>query len=141
MLQPKEIKVKSQDGKELTFIISKFPATAGREIVTQYPISAMPKIGDYKVNEEIMLKLMKYVSIKIGDTEQALSNRDLIDNHVPDWEVLSKIEIEMMSYNCSFFEKGKISNFLDNLKANMKQLISSTLTDSLARLYQASKQR
>ena len=56
MLEPKEIEI---EGKK--YIITKIPAVQGREILTQYPITAMPKIGQYKATEELMFKMMKYV--------------------------------------------------------------------------------
>ena len=52
----------------------------------------MPKIGEYKVSEETMLKLMNYVERVYNDRVQPLSNKTLIDNHIPSWEVLIKIE-------------------------------------------------
>ena len=140
MLEPKEITIQTQSGDERVYIISKFPAIAGREIVCKYPASGMPKVGDYAVNEETMLKLMKYVAVQTDNGEIVLKTRELIDNHVPDWETLSKIEIEMMGYNCSFFQNGKISGFLEELKSNIPQLISSILTDSLGQLLQTEKQ-
>ena len=141
MIQPKEITVKTGEGEKREYIISKFPAIAGREIIAKYPVSAMPKLGDYDVNEATMLKLMGYVAVKIdGGDPVMLSTKSLVDNHVPDWEALARIEIEIMGYNCSFFRDGKISNFFDIIKANAKQLISSTLTDSLAPLFQRNKQ-
>ena len=106
MIDPKEIIV---DGK--TFIISKFPAVAGREIIAKYPLSGMPKLGDYKINEETMLKLMGYVAVNLGNGKIALSTPALIDNHTGSWETLCKIEMAMMEYNCSFFQDGRISNF------------------------------
>lgn len=140
MLEEKEITVTTQAGVEKTFIISKFPAIAGREIICKYPMSSLPKIGDYAVNEETMLKLMGYVAVKTDAGNLQLKTKDLIDNHVPDWETLSKIEIEMMSYNCSFFQNGKISGFFEIIKANAQQLISSTLTGSLEQLFRTVKQ-
>lgn len=140
MLEPKELAIELPNGSKKTFIISKFPAIAGREIVCKYPMSAMPKIGDYAVNEETMLKLMKYVSVRTDGGDIQLQTRDLVDNHVPDWETLGKIEVEMMSYNCSFFQNGKISGFLDNIKVTAQQLLSKTLTDSLGQLLEAAKQ-
>ncbi len=141
MLEPKEVTLKTQNEGEKTYVLSKFPAIAGREIIAKYPLSGLPKLGDYKVNEETMFKLMKYVSAKTSNGNlQALKTRELIDNHVPDWETLARIEVEMMGYNCSFFQQGKISNFLDIIKANATQLISSTLTDSLAQLLRTEKQ-
>lgn len=141
MLEPKEITIEAQDGSKKTYIISKFPAIAGREIVCKYPMSGMPKLGDYEVNEETMLKLMAFVAAKPASGDPIpLQTRELVDNHVPDWETLGKIEIEMMGYNCSFFQNGKISSFFDNIKATARQLISSTLTDSLEQLLQTAKQ-
>jgi hypothetical protein len=35
MLHPKEIEIECQDGTKKTFVLSKFPAVAGREIITQ----------------------------------------------------------------------------------------------------------
>lgn len=142
MIEQKAITVTTQAGEEKTYMISKFPAIAGREIVCKYPVSGMPKLGDYAVNEETMLKLMAYVCAVTQDGgHQPLSTKALVDNHVPDWETLSKIEIEMMGYNCSFFQNGKISGFLDAIKTTAQQLISSTLTDSLEQLLQTAKQR
>lgn len=141
MIEPKEITVKTQAGVDKVFTISKFPAIAGREIIAKYPLSGMPKLGDYQVNEETMLKLMCYVSTKTPDGGQiALTTKELINNHIPEWETLARIEIEMMGYNCSFFQQGKISSFLDTIKANAEQSILSTLTDLLGRLSQQTKQ-
>ena len=140
LLIPKEIKVKTQTKGEKTYIISKFPAIAGREIIAKYPLSGLPKIGDYEVNEETMFKLMEYVAVKTDQGEPIrLQTRALIDNHIPDWETLARIEIEMMGYNCSFFQQGKISSFLDTIKANAEQSITSILTDLLGRLSPAAK--
>jgi hypothetical protein len=124
MLEPKEIEI---DGK--TFIISKFPAVAGREIVTQYPISGLPKLGEYKQNEAIMLKLMAFVSVKTpSGTTYPLSTQTLIDNHVGSWEVLAQLEIAMMEYNCSFFGDGRASTFLKDVVQNIPSLVSKILT-------------
>lgn len=116
MIQPKELEI---GGK--TFIISKFPAIAGREIVAKYPTSGMPKIGDYATNEETMLKLMCYVGVKQPNNAPPLmlTTRALIDNHLGDWETLAKVEMAMMEYNCSFFRDGRISTFLNDIMQNL----------------------
>ena len=119
------------DGGSKTFILSKFDAVSGREIVSQYPISGMPKLGDYKVNEAIMLKLMSFVAVKNGDQVQRLETRELVNNHAGDWETLAKLEMAMMEYNCSFFGNGKASSFFDSLAKKVPALISSMLTDLL----------
>lgn len=139
LLQPKEITIEFE-GEELKFNIGKFPATVGREIISKYPIANMPKIGEYQVSEEIMLKLMNYVERVYDDHTQVLSNKALIDNHIPSWEVLIKIEAYVIDYNCSFFDLGKVLNSLKEWKALAQPKNIKTLMDSLVSLSQAGKQ-
>lgn len=129
LLQPKEFKVKTPDGIEKTYVLSKFPAIQGREIIAKYPLSAMPKLGDYAVNEETMLKLMAFVGVTIGDNTLPLTTRTLVDNHVPDWETLARIEMAMMEYNCSFFANGRSLDFLTAIAQKAQALLSKTLMD------------
>lgn len=130
LLVPEEKTFDIPDGSKKTYVLSKFPATVGREIVTQYPISATPKLGDYKVNEELMIKLMGYVAVVTDSGSMIrLSTRALVDNHVPDFETLMKIEMAMMEKNCSFFARGKVSNFFEGLAAKFQTLSMKTLTD------------
>lgn len=138
MLEQKEITINDR-----VYILSKFPAVAGREIVTQYPISAVPKLGDYQTNKEIMLKIMCYVGVKVNNSNTTLwlKTEDLVNNHIPDWELLMKIEWTMMEYNCSFFQNGKISNFLDSMTENLPGWISKTLMPLLEPLSAKTKPR
>lgn len=129
-LEPKEVIV---DGK--TFTISKFPAIAGREIVAKYLPSGLPKVGDYSVNEEMMFKMMNYVSIN----GIVLSTPALIDNHIGSWETCLRVEAEIMAYNCSFFREGGVSNFFDDLKQTLPPLILKMWTGLLELLSQAEK--
>jgi hypothetical protein len=144
LLEPQDIKIE-HNGKEKTYIISKFPAIQGREIIAKYPVSNMPKIGDYAISEEVMLKLMCFVAVRLGETIdkpgiiQRLDNKLLVDNHVPSWEVLARIEIAMMEYNCSFFQKGRISNFLNDFVLKYLPKTLETLMASLAQLSQTEK--
>lgn len=123
LIEPKEEVI---DGK--IFILSKFPAIAGREIITQYPLSLIPKVGEYKVNEELMLKIMNYVAIPMKDREPLLlTTKALIDNHISSWETLIQIEANMIDYNCSFFRDGRISTFFQDIAQNIPQWISKIL--------------
>jgi len=132
LLKPKEVTIADQDGIERTFVISRLPATDGRELVTQYPISAMPKVGDYKVNEGLMLKLLSFVAIKMADgTELQLTTRALVDNHTNDWETLGKLEVAMMEYNVSFFGNGRGLTFLEGITRKAEAWITGTLIPSL----------
>lgn len=137
LIEPKEMLI---DGK--TFIFSKFPAIAGREIIANYPLSGMPKLGDYKVNEETMVKLMNYVAVYLdgGSSQLRLSNRALIDNHVSSWETLAKIEVGMLEYNCSFLQNGRVSTLLNDIAQKIPTWISKISTAFLAQLSQMGKQ-
>lgn len=136
MIEQKEVEIETADGHKV-YLISKFPAVAGREIIAQYPVSGMPKLGEYKVNEEIMLKLMAYVCVPMPETSPlALNSRTLVDNHVPDWETLARLEWAMMEYNISFFRDGKASSFLDDLLEKLPASIMSILTPLLEQLSQ-----
>lgn len=136
LIEPKEITI-NYEGEDLKFNIGKFPATVGREIITKYPVSNIPKIGDYAISQEVMFKLMQYVERVYPDRTQPLSNEALINNHIPSWEVLVKLEAETISYNCSFFKNGKVSDFLTKFKSLAEPKNIETLMVSLVKLYQA----
>lgn len=139
MIKPKEFSCADGDGKMRSYFLSKFPAVDGREIVAKYPLSALPKLGDYAVSEETMLKLMSFVAVDNNGTNLRLSTRALVNNHVPDFETLAKIEMAMMEYNCSFFRDGRISNSLQGFVQKLLVSISKTLTDSSAQSSQEIK--
>lgn len=130
MIEPKEVPIPRPNGETKIFILSKFPAVQGREIIAKYPLSAMPKLGDYAVNEETMLKLMAFVGVPREDgAPLMLTTRSLVDNHCGDWETLARVEIAMMEYNVSFFANGKGSTFLEAITQKAQQFLSKTLTD------------
>lgn len=136
MIEPKEISV---NGKK--FIISKLPATVGREVLFLYPTSNIPKVGDYKASQDIMLKLMSYVAVETADGKQVeLKTQALVDNHIPNAETLILLEKEMFAYNFDFFTNGNASNFLKALEKRATQKGIEMLTTLLERLLQAGKQ-
>lgn len=138
LLEPKEVVI---DG--CTFRIGKFPAVAGREIITKYPISNIPRLGDYGVSEEVMLKLMSFVE-RITEPEGKairLVTKDLVNNHVPSWETLVKLEAAALEHNCSFFHNGKSSAFLKNLGTLAQEKVTEILTHLLERSSQQAKPR
>lgn len=140
MISPKEIEVTSIDGEVKKYRISKIPAIPARAIVAKYVLGGIPKVGDYDTNHEQMLKLMCYVEAPSGDGWIKLETESLVNNHVPDFETLMRIEFHMLTYNTSFFQKGKISGFSKILMDKVESLGSSMLTDSLEKLLQANKQ-
>ena len=105
-------------------------------------MSNLPKIGDYDISNEMMLKLMTYVAVPT-DTElgyQTLSTRALVINHVPDWEILGRIEKEMVAYNASFFQGEKISSFFEDLAEKFLQKIFEMYIPSSAQSSQPDSQ-
>lgn len=96
-----------------TFTINKFRPTEGRRIIAGYPITAMPKFGDYDKNEEIMLRLMAHVEVHIGNNTLPLTTAALIDNHVGSWELLVELEFEALKFNCPFLEAKNMKPFTD----------------------------
>lgn len=132
----------TQAGDTRTYFLSKFPAVAGREIIAGYPLTGLPKIGDYKVNEEMMLKLMAHVGVPVEGRPDPLplSTRALVDNHVPDWETLARIEMAMMEMNCSFFRDGRALSFFQGIAQQAKGWISETLTHLSAQSSSQAKQ-
>ncbi|ENN8374933.1 hypothetical protein [Providencia rettgeri] len=134
LIKPKEVAIKDVDGVEKLFIISRLPATVGREILAKYPLSNAPKIGDYEVSKEAMLKMMAYVCVVVEGDEIPLKTQTLIDNHVPDGESLIRLELEMLKYNTSFFGGDGNSGFLHYLLSKVSGSLPSiikTLMDSL----------
>lgn len=127
LLNPEDFTV-TIDGKEYKYILSDFPAVEGREIIVKYPMSGLPKIGDYAVNEETMLKLMNYVAVNIGGQIIRLSTRDMINNHCPNPEALITVEAAMMVKNCSFFRDGRSHDLFDNLIQICLTKVSEILT-------------
>lgn len=133
-LSPKDVEIELPDGSVEIYVIHKFPATVGREICTQYPLSAVPKIGEYARNHELAEQIFQYVAKpgKGANGEKLmLRTTALINSHVPDFETMIKIEFAMMEYNCSFFARGKASSYLEILLAKAQVLVTKTLTDFL----------
>jgi hypothetical protein len=131
--EPKVVQIAGQDGKEKPYLIAKFPALLGRELVAKYPVANLPKIGDYGVSEDVMLKLMTRVAALRPDGKAwlPLLTKELYDNHVIDWEAGGKIEGAAWEHNCSFFGNAKLSIFCGDIVQNLQRWITSTLTASL----------
>lgn len=131
LIKPKEVSIKDVDGHLHTFIISRLPAIDSREILAKYPVSNIPKLGEYNASVEAMRLLMSYVAVPQDTGPLRLTTKALIDNHVPDGEALLRLEFAMLEYNTSFFGKGGPSGFLEGLVKKHLPLIIQTLMDSL----------
>jgi hypothetical protein len=131
LLKPKEIHITDNDSVQRTYTISRMPFMVAREVGIQYGGSILPKVGDYKLNEAMMLKMMNYVAVQVNGQELRLATPQLIDNHVPDLDTGLQLEWAMMEYNAGFFHKGTISDFFGDIVRKTLAKISETLTPSL----------
>lgn len=141
LIKPKTITLKNRDDEEKEFIISRLPATVCREIMAKYPLSNLPKVGEYAASEEAMLLLMKYVAVMKDDQEIRLTTKALVDNHVDDGILLGRLEIQMLEYNTGFFGLGGNQGFLDCLLQRFKPLIMQMLTQLSAQSSAQNSQR
>lgn len=133
MIKTKEVAVKNQDGVEKTFILARLPCVPMREVMAKYPVSNIPKLGEYQASKEVMLLLMSFVAVRVEGRDEPLrlSNADLVNNHVDDGEQLLRLEFAMLDYNTSFFGQGGGSSFFEGLIQKHLPSIIQTLMASL----------
>lgn len=100
-----------------TYTINKFRATVGRKIVSQYPLTALPKMASYEQNEEVMLMLMAHVEVHLANgSKLPLSTRELVDNHVDSWDSLVSLEYQTLKFNCPFMQEEGMNSLANMLK-------------------------
>ncbi len=129
LLEPKELEITTQSGAVKTFVLSKIPYMAGgREICTQFIPTALPKAGDYKLNEELSLKMFSFIAVRVDGRDIRLQTRELINNHVPDFQTGLRLEKEMLEYNFGFFDAEKIQKFQQAAGAKLIQFLTPILT-------------
>ena len=128
-LKSTDVSINDIDGNPKNFRIHRVPATMGREIFTQYAPTAMPKVGDYKSNQDLMYKLITFVKVEAPDGSMLRLSPQLLDAHVTDFEMLIKLEWEMVKFNTSFLNRENRSNLLKKFKG-MAEKYLNTLTSS-----------
>lgn len=144
LIKPEDIEIKDIDGNIVKVRLSRFPAISAREIITQYPTTAITQaikedIG-YIENEKMMLKLMSFVAVEVNGEYEILDTKDKINNFIPDGETLLKVEAAMLKYNTNFFNIGRVSKSLDGFAVSIKQLVTQILAQSLASSSEKNKQ-
>ena len=124
MIDPKD---HDEGGK--TYVLTKFPATVGREILMQYPASAIPKVGDYATNHAMMLRIMQHVGVRVAGRDEPimLATEALVNNHIASAETLVKLEFAMVAHNFDFFGDGRALGFLESLTKHAQSQISQIL--------------
>lgn len=135
LIDPVSVAIKDSNGDERNFTIGKMPATIGREVLAKFTLSNLPKVGDYDVSHEAMLKMMRFVETESGIR---LTTTALVDNHVPDGEALMRLEIEMMRHNTSFFGRAGNQSLGGFLLARIQEYVPSIMQTLTAFLQQSS---
>lgn len=127
LIEPKSITLK----KSGEFLISKLPCLVGREVLVKYPVSLVPKIGDYATSEEMCIRLMSFVEKVTPQRNIRLSDATLINQHVAPGGEIWLLEKEMLMYNFDFLEDGTASAFLEMWKSKAESKATKILTNLL----------
>lgn len=137
LLQPKEVEING-----FKFIISKMPCTVAQKVLCQLPSGIIPLISSFSKSEEQLFKMLSYCErvYTDGRANVPLVSKTIIDNHVPNFDTLYKLEWEALQYNFDFFEQGKLLNFLNEGLSLAESKASEILTDLLDKLLQAGVQ-
>lgn len=129
MIEPIEVSIADDKGKEKIFIIGKFDCVFAREVFSQYPLTALPKVSEYSMNEELMFRALCFAAVKFSDGTPPLrlTTPEMVKNHVTDWKQLTGIERELGKHNFSFFQDGRAFSFIEGLAQIFLTKITETL--------------
>lgn len=138
LLEPKQIEING-----CKFIISKMPCTTAQEVLINLPQGFIPILSDFSRYKQYIYKMLSYCERVYTDGRGniALVSEALIDNHVPNFDTLYKLEFECLNYNYDFFKDGRAWTFLNQGVSLVKSNLSEILTDLLGRLFQQAEQR
>jgi hypothetical protein len=134
LLEPKVVEINGYK-----FVISKMPCTVAQEVIFKLPTGLVPLLSNFSQAEDMAFKMLSYCERVYGDGRPnvALISKELIDNHVPNFDTLVKLETECINYNYDFFADGKLLDFLNKGVCLVESKTSGILTDLLDKLLQA----
>jgi len=137
LLEPKTVEINGHK-----FVISKMPCTVAQEVIFKLPTGLVPLISNFSQAEEMAYKMLSYCErvYTDGRPNVPLISKALIDNHIPDFDTLIKLENECLAYNYDFFANGKLLDFLNKGLSLAESKASAILTGLLVKLSQAEKQ-
>lgn len=134
LLEPKTVEINGYK-----FIISKMPCTVAQEVIFKLPTGLIPLLSNFSQTEEVAFKMLSYCErvYEDGQPNIKLISKTIIDNHVPDFDTLIKLEQECLQYNYDFFNDGRVLDFLNKGLSHVESRASGMLTDLLDKLLQA----
>ena len=135
LLSPKEVAING-----CKFLISKMPCMTAQEVIVRIPAGILPLINQYTISEEMVVKMLSCCQRVYDDKPNVpLISKEIINNHIPDFDTLLQLENECLKYNYDFFNQGKVLTFLAKGLSHVESKLSGILTDLLDRLLQAEK--
>lgn len=141
MIKPKALELTDMDGVTRKFLITRFPATVGMEILYRLPTSGVPTIGDFEALKVVRDDIFKYIYVQTDGGDIALTTHALIDNHTGDAETAVKLMGQMLIYNYSFLGKLARGDFFDSISAKIPAIASKLLEQLKPVLSGKNKQR
>lgn len=134
LLEPKTVEINGYK-----FIISKMPCTVAQEVIFKLPTGLIPLLSNFSQTEEVAFKMLSYCErvYEDGQPNIKLISKTIIDNHVPNFDTLIKLEQECLQYNYDFFNDGRVLDFLNKGLSHVESRASGMLTDLLDKLLQA----
>ena len=127
----------SVKGKEHKYFIGKIPwMGGGREVLAEYLPTALPRVGDYKRNEDLARILYaNVVAIDSDGNHFPLTTDSMINNHIPDVKVALELEAAAFDKSTDFLILGKVleyrtawsltvESFIANLPTQLVKLLS-----------------
>lgn len=131
LIEPKEIEING-----VKFIISKMPCTVAQEVIFNIPSGLIPIISNFSKSEEQAFTMLSYCERVYNDDRGSvpLISKEIINNHVPNFDTLIKLEYECLQYNFDFFSDGRALNFLNSSLSLAESKLSKILTDLLLQL-------
>ena len=135
LLDQKEVTVSSQDGEEKTYLVSKFPADPGMELVVDVACIA-GGLATNNPSPEAMIavidKALGYAAIPGPNGDPIpLNTAALRRSHIPDWEAKLALFFEVAKHNVGFFRNGRASGSFGVLARILSQKTTGTSTESL----------
>ncbi len=127
LLNPKDVEING-----FKFIISQMPCTVAQEVAFKLPPGLIPIMGNFTQAEEMYVKMLSFCERVYDDGRHIkLINKDIIDNHVPDFQTLLLLEREVIEYNYGFFDTEKLLTLLNGLLSRAESSVSKILMDLL----------
>jgi len=130
LVNPTEVSITGNDGISRKFLIGTIPYfNGGREVGTQFLITATPKVGNYDENQKLAEIMLAHTAAITEDGRNVVLNtRDAVANFVPDFKTGIELEAAMLEKVKGFFVPSSIQKYLEEWKRNLPLLLSKALT-------------